>query len=205
MSASSVGRRVRCSIPSTSAMRRAVNACAEMLENRQLLSVDVITYHNDNASTGQNLAETALTPNNVNANLFGKQFVAQVDGQVYAQPLVKTGVNITAGPNAGTHDVVLVATQHDSVYAFDATSGVPLWHDSFINAATGVTTVPSGDTGSGDINPEVGITATPVLDAASNIAYVTAKTKEVRGGQTHYVYRLHALNLGDGSEALGGP
>src|SRR6187551_1828966 len=100
----------------TGAVRRA--ACAvERMEQRTLLSIDVLSYHNDLVSSGQNLNETVLTPQNVNSSQFGKLFSHAVDGQVYAQPLVKTGVNITAGSHQGIHDVVFVATEHDSVYA----------------------------------------------------------------------------------------
>src|SRR5207237_720816 len=111
----------------------------EELERRETPSVNVLMYHNDNSSTGQNLAETILTPANVNTATFGKIFTAALDGQVYAQPLIMTGVSITTGAQQGPHDVAYVATEHDSLYAIDANNGAVLWQDSFINPSAGVT------------------------------------------------------------------
>jgi hypothetical protein len=171
----------------------------------------VLTYHNDNASTGQNLSETALTTSNVNPTTFGKMFTASVDGQVYAQPLVRPGVNITIGPNQGVHNVVFVATEHDSLYAIDADNGQQLWQDSFLSGLPGatVTTVPAGDLQNQPyaIEPEVGITGTPVIDPSTDTLYVATLTKEVVDGDPipHYIQRLHAVRLGDGSEEFGGP
>jgi fibronectin type 3 domain-containing protein len=176
----------------------------EPLESR-LVPTSLLTYHNDNASTGQNLAETILTPANVNPTTFGKLFSTAVDGQVYAQPLYVANVAITTGPSPGTHNVVYVATEHDSLYAIDADNGQVLWKDSFINPSAGITSVPQADVISADISPEIGITATPVIDPTSNTIYVEAKTKEMRGSDHHYVQRLHAIDITNGAEKLGGP
>jgi hypothetical protein len=190
---------------------RAARPAFEELESRLVPSVSVLTYHNDNASTGQNLSETALTTTNVNAATFGKLFTASVDGQVYAQPLVQAGVDITTGPNQGVHNVVFVATEHDSLYAIDADNGQQLWKDSFLTgpAGTTVSTVPARDlqTDPLAIDPEIGITGTPVIDPASNTLYVVALTKEAIAGDSvpHYVQRLHAVSLSDGRESFFGP
>src|SRR5437879_2337291 len=180
----------------------------EQLEGRQLLSTGVFTYHNDLARSGANLNETTLTHANVNSATFGKLFSYSVDGYVYAQPLYVSNVTLADG---SVHNIVYVATQHDSVYAFDANNNDPtqggglLWQDSFIDPANGITTVPTADTKSSDITPEVGVTGTPVTDGATGIMYVVSKTKEVRADGTHYVQTLHALDITSGNEMLGGP
>ncbi len=173
----------------------------------------VYTQRYDNARTGQNTQETYLTPSNVTVGRFGKLFALPVDGQVYAQPLYVENVAI---PNQGEHNVVYVATEHDSVFAFDADglSAIPLWQTSFLNAATGVTSVPAAAAypgSSADIKPEVGITSTPVIDPVARTLYVTVKTQELQvPGCTsdcayNYFYRLHALDITTGAERANSP
>src|SRR5579884_1450921 len=178
----------------------------ERLESRLLLAATVLTYHNDNARTGLNSGETILTPADVNSTSFGKLFSYHLDGQMYAQPLYVPNLAI---PGKGTHDVVFAATEHDSVYAFDADTNGPggglLWQASFINPTAGVTTMPTADVGSSGVSPEIGITSTPVIDPATNTLYVVAMTKEVSGTTVSYHQRLHALDITTGDEKFGGP
>jgi hypothetical protein len=162
-----------------------------------LAQLPVLTFHYDNTRAGANTSETILTPANVNTNNFGKLFTYNVDGYVYAQPLIATNVTI---PGKGTHNVLYIVTEHDTVYAFDADTYVPTpyWTNSFINPAAGILPVPGSDT-QGNVVPEVGITATPVIDPATGTIYVEARTKETTGG-TSYVHKLHALDISTGQE-----
>jgi len=162
-------------------------------------TVDVITYHYDNGRTGQNLNETTLTPVNVNSAAFGKKGEFTVDGRVDAQPLYLSQVTI-AGQ---TKNVLYVATEHGSVYAFDAdsisgTTATFLWKTA--TPASGETS--SDDRGCGQVSPEIGITSTPVIDRTRNAIYVVAMSKD---SSSNYFQRLHALDLSTGNELFGGP
>jgi hypothetical protein len=151
----------------------------------------VTTYHYDNDRTGANLSETILTTANVNVNTFGKLFSLAVDGQIYAQPLYVPGVNFS---QKGVHNVVFVATEHNSVYAFDADSqGSPLWQ---VNLGPSMQyTVCCAPR---DLLPEIGITSTPVIDLNSGLLYVVAETYE--SGTAFF--RLHAIDITTGTERL---
>lgn len=163
-------------------------------------SIDVVTYHYDNARTGQNLKETALTPANVNSAKFGKLGSLMVDGLVDAQPLYLSNVAI---PNQGTRNVLYAVSEHGSVYAFDAdsTSSTPLWKSSTLLNGE----VPSDARGCSQVTPEIGITSTPVIDRTRGphgAIYVIAMSKD---GSGNYFQRLHALDLATGGELFGGP
>lgn len=159
--------------------------------------ISVLTYRYNNLRTGANLNETTLTPANVNKTSFGKLFTYNVDGYVYAQPLYVSGVNI---PGQGTHNVIFVATENNTVYALDADSntganGGVLWQINFGPAGS------SSFMGFTPIVPEVGITSTPVIDPASGIMYVDAFTQV----GTNFFHTLHALNITNGTETAFSP
>jgi IPT/TIG domain len=171
----------------------------------------VFTYHNDLARDGANTQEYALTPSNVNTSTFGKLFSCQADGAIYTQPLWVPNLTI----NGGQHNVVFVATQHDSLYAFDADANpcVQLWHVSLIDSAhggtSGETSVPSSGSahlvgaGGNDITPEVGVTGTPVIDPSTNTLYVVSKS--VIASSLSFFQRLHAIDLFTGNEKTESP
>jgi Bacterial Ig-like domain (group 2) len=167
----------------------------------------VFTQHNDNFRTGQNPNETILTPMTVKSSTtFGKKFSQAIDGYAYAQPLYVPHVTI----GGASHNVVFVATENDSVYAFDADSNAgaaasPLWQANLISAAhgaaAGATPVSSGQANCGDLVPKIGITSTPVIDPSTATMYVETKSSE--GG--NFVHRLHALDITTGNEKFSGP
>lgn len=157
-----------------------------------------MTWHNDNARTGADLNEKILTLQNVNPKTFGKLFVIHVDGKVDAEPLYAGKLDI---PKVGSRNVLFVATEHDSVYAFDADTGREFWQVRLVGS--GETT--SDNRGCSQVIPEIGITSTPVIDLHRGLhgtIYVVAMSKD-QGG--HYLQRLHALDLQSGGEEFGGP
>jgi hypothetical protein len=165
----------------------------------------VATSQYDNLRTGANLNEKILTPRNVNAGQFGKLGAFKVDGPVYAQPLFIPSVDI---PGKGKHDVLFVATEHDSVYAFDAIrpGDPPLWQASLLAKARGSVPVSEDDAQCPFIRPEVGITSTPVIDVKTGTLYVLARTKSRHAvGSDEYFQHLHALAITTGVEKFGGP
>jgi len=167
----------------------------------------VLTYHNNLSRDGTNTHEFALTPANVNTTTFGKLFSCQADGAIYAQPLWVPNLTVAGA----SHNVIVVATQHESLYAFDAdaTPCMTLWHVNLVDSAhggsSGETSVLSAGSGAlvgsgyGDISPEVGITGTPVIDPTSNTLYVVSKSVNA---STQFLQRLHAIDLTTGAERI---
>lgn len=171
--------------------------------------VSVLTQHNDIGRTGQNTSETILNTSNVAPGSFGKLFSLPVTGQIYAQPLYVPGVSI----GGVVHNVLVVATEADMVYAFDADSNtgsnsLPLWSASMVDIAHGAGTnetplTESATIGCTDMQPQIGITATPVIDSVTQTVYVEAKS--VVNTNQSYIHRLHALSLITGAEKAPGP
>jgi hypothetical protein len=154
---------------------------------------NVLTYHNDVARTGQNLAEIWLTPGNVNSANFGKLFQVTLDGLVDAQPLYVARVSL---PNQGTHNLLIVATENDSLYALDADTGAQLWRAALLPAGE----TPSDDRGCGQVTPRIGITSTPVISltpgAPGGAIFAVAMSKDASG---KYHHRLYKINLASGA------
>ena len=185
------------------------NAAGSATSNTATLSVsttsttsntDVVTFHNDVARTGLNSTETLLTQNNVNVHMFGLLRNLSVDGKVDAEPLYLSGLMV----NGAAHNVVFVATENDSLYAFDSDTGATIWQDTAQNL------LPSGETtsdtrGCGQVSPQIGITATPVIDRHAGphgtIFFVTMS----KDSQSNYHQRLHAVDVTTGAELLNGP
>ena len=161
-------------------------------------AVDVLTNHNDAARTGQNLSEVILTPSNVNPTTFGRLLTLSADGKVDAQPLYVSGQVMADNQ---PHNLLIVATENDSVYAFDADSGATLWHVSLLLSGE----TPSDDRGCSQVEPTIGVTGTPLIDLSSGpngTIYAVAMSKN---SSSTYFQRLHALNLKTGADQFGGP
>jgi len=179
------------------------------LTNATSTYVAVLTQHNDTGRTGMNLNEALLNVTNVNSNQFGLVFSRDVDDQIYAQPLVLTNVNILG---RGTHNIVIVATVNDSVYAFDADNAqvaTPYWNVSFINppnivapANTDMSAIGACGGAYQDFSGNIGIVGTPVIDPKAGTLYLVARTKE---NGTNFVQRLHALDVTSGAERPNSP
>jgi hypothetical protein len=161
-------------------------------------AVQVVMQHYDFSRTGANLEEVLLAPANVNTALFGKLFTRSVDGAIYTQPLYVPNLTISNQ----THNVVFVATEHNSVYAFDAdnpTASAPLWQ---VNLGS---SVPQAELNNcGDLPPEIGITGTPTIELVNNVLYLDSKTRVVTT-VTNWFHSLHALDLLTGQEKFNGP
>ena len=158
---------------------------------------DVVTYKNDLARTGQNLTESALTLANVNSSTFGKLRFLPTDGLVDAQPLYLSGLMV----GGSAHNVVFVATENDTAYAFDSDSGTVLWQKSLLPAGE----TPSDDRGCGQVTPTIGVTSTPVIDrsaGAHGVIYLVAMSIDA---SQNYHQRLHALDVTSGAEQFNGP
>jgi outer membrane protein assembly factor BamB len=163
----------------------------------RLMAQDVLTWHNDNARTGQNLRETILTLRNVSPRTFGKLFTIRVDGKVDAEPLYVSRIKI---PHKGFRNVLFVATEHDSLYALDADTGEQFWRVRLLKPLEVSSSVHCGQ-----IVPEIGITATPVIDlhrGRHGTIYIVSMSTDPQG---RFIHRLHALDLRTGEEEFGGP
>ena len=185
-------------LPKRTAHIAAALCLISIVCSSQAARSQLTTAQYDNARTGANLKETILTPENVHSARFGKVFTIKVDGDLYAQPLYLPQLLV---PGKGKHNTIFLATEHDSVYAFDADApGDPFWHVNFTNGST-ITTLAAREVQCPFIRPEVGITPTPVIDIESGTLYVLARTKE----SGVYVQKLHALDVLTGAEKFGGP
>lgn len=181
----------------TNAMGTATSKAATLTVTAAVAGTDVLTYKNDLNRSGQNSTESALTLTNVTAATFGLLRTLAVDGKVDAQPLYVSKLSVAGA----VHNVVFAATEHDSVYAFDAGTGAALWHVSLLPAGEAL----SDTRGCSQVTPEIGITSTPVIDrgaGAHGTIFVVAMSKD---SSSNYHQRLHALDLTTGAELLGGP
>lgn len=188
-----------CSKSSSSPEKKSTAAGPEPASVQPASSgpVDILTYHDDNARTGENANEHILKPSNVNARVFGKVGFLAVQGLVDAEPLYVSQLQI----NGAKRNVVFVVTEHDLAYAFDADTFEKLWQVSLL----GPDETPSDNRGCGQVTPEIGSTATPAIDlhgGSDGVMYVIAMSKDSSG---KYFQRLHALDLATGAEVDGSP
>jgi len=156
-----------------------------------------MTFHDDVGRTGANLTESVLTPANVKSSSFGLLRVLSADGKVDAQPLYLAQVSVAGA----THNIVFVATENDSVYAFDPQTGATLWHASLLGPGE----TPSDSRGCFQIEPTIGVTSTPVIDRAAGphgAIFVVAMSKD---SSSNYHQRVHALDITTGAELFNGP
>ncbi len=175
----------------------------ELFSRDSTVGVNYTTYHQNNFRTGWNPYETSLTTTNVASSSFGELFTVNLDGETLAQPLIVNQVNM---PGLGVHDTLFTVTENDTVYAFDAESGAPLWTSSLVNPNAGITPVPIDNIGNcKNIEPTIGITSTPVIDTTTGTMYVDAKLKEVVGGVTSFHHMLHAIDIATGLDKTGSP
>jgi outer membrane protein assembly factor BamB len=180
----------------TGVLRMLRGENASRVDPQEPITARILTYHNDVGRTGQNLEEKILRLDNVKPEKFGKVGFLATDGLVDAEPLYVPSVAV----RGRVHNVVFFATEHDSVYAFDADDLTPLWHVSVL----GGDETPSDDRGCAQVSPEIGITSTPVISTNGNsgLMYVVAMSKD---GNGNYYQRLHALDITSGAEVMGSP
>ena len=186
-----------------------VQSFTTLTVNPPPVTTSVLTHHNDNFRTGDNLSESLLNIADVNTNTFGLIYTRPVDDQIYAQPLIATNVTV---PAQGTHNLVIVATVNNSVYAFDADNSAvtaPYWQVNFNGTFGGTNAVPPINSDmNGSCNPyrdfsgNMGIVGTPVIDPVTKFIYLVVRTKEISGFGTIFVQRLHALDLTTGADVL---
>ena len=184
--------------PKVSVLRLSLTAIVSLSLAACAFAQDVLTYHNNNGRTGLYSAETTLTLSNVNSGSFGKLFTVSVDGLVDGQPLYLSAVPISG---SGTHNLLIVVTENDSVYAFDADTGAAIWHISALKSGE----TPSDDRGCSQVTPQIGITSTPVISrpkGSNGVIYTVAMSKDSSG---NYHQRLHALDATTGNELYSGP
>src|SRR5215467_4016796 len=179
--------------------------CLFLLNFAASTKPQVLTSQYDNQRTGATLIEKSLSPQKVNSSTFGKLRAFKVDGPVYAQPLYVPSIDV---PGKGKHNLLFVATEHDSVYAFDADApdSQALWQVSLLNKKQDSSPVPARAVQCPFLQPEIGITATPVIDIQTGTLYVLARSMVGHTfAENQYYQHLHALAITTGAEKFGGP